>query len=98
MQGVQADFAATPVRVSTVSPGFAETEFSLVRFKGDAGKAKAVYEDVVALNAADCADSVLFCATRPAHVQIGEIVVWPTSQSVGGPALQRVGPTLGAPQ
>eukprot|EP00036_Acanthoecidae_sp_10tr_P011270 CAMPEP_0182927054 /NCGR_PEP_ID=MMETSP0105_2-20130417/13037_1 /TAXON_ID=81532 ORGANISM="Acanthoeca-like sp., Strain 10tr" /NCGR_SAMPLE_ID=MMETSP0105_2 /ASSEMBLY_ACC=CAM_ASM_000205 /LENGTH=277 /DNA_ID=CAMNT_0025064981 /DNA_START=33 /DNA_END=866 /DNA_ORIENTATION=- len=96
MRAVQSDLVETPVRVSVVSPGFAETEFSMVRFKGDADKAAGVYQDIVALTAADCADSVLFAATRPAHVQIGEIVTWPTNQAVGGVKLARVGPKLGA--
>ena len=64
--------------------------------KGDAEKACGVYNNIVALTAADCADSVLFAATRPAHVQVGEIIVWPTNQAVGGVSLARVGPTLGA--
>jgi NADP-dependent 3-hydroxy acid dehydrogenase YdfG len=96
MRAVQSDFVDTPIRVSVVSPGFAETEFSLVRFKGNADKAGSVYKDIVALTAADCADSVLFAATRPAHVQVGEIIVWPTNQAVGGVSLSRVGPNLGA--
>lgn len=96
MRAVQSDLIGTPIRVSTVSPGFAETEFSLVRFKGDDERAAGVYKDILALNAADCADSVVFVATRPAHVQIGEIIVWPTNQAVGGVSLARVGPSLGA--
>eukprot|EP00041_Stephanoeca_diplocostata_P008883 m.132984 g.132984 ORF g.132984 m.132984 type:complete len:281 (+) comp17517_c0_seq2:134-976(+) len=97
MRAVQSDLCSTPIRVSTISPGFCESEFSLVRFKGDADKAKSVYNDIVALTPADCADAVIYAATRPAHVQIGEIVVWPTNQAVGGVNLSRVGESLGAP-
>jgi len=96
MRGVQSDLGKTPVRVSVVSPGFVETEFSLVRFKGDAEKAAAVYTDFVPLSAADCADSVLYCATRARHVQVSEVVIWPTNQDAGAPALHRVGEALGA--
>jgi 3-hydroxy acid dehydrogenase/malonic semialdehyde reductase len=70
--------------------------FIRLRFKGDEKRAGSVYENIVALTAADCADSILFVATRPAHVQVGEIIVWPTNQAVGGVSLSRVGPALGA--
>ena len=91
----------TPIRVTCISPGFAETEFSLVRFeaKGEDGAkdaAASVYKDLVALTAADIADQIVYSATRPAHVQIADIICWPTNQA--GPAnIARVGPSLGAP-
>jgi NADP-dependent 3-hydroxy acid dehydrogenase YdfG len=70
-----------PVRVTEVSPGLAETEFSLVRFAGDAEKAKAVYRGMTPLTAEDVADCVVWAATRPSHVNVDEIVVRPRDQA-----------------
>jgi len=70
-----------PVRVTEVAPGLAETEFSLVRFGGDAEKAKGVYRGMTPLSAEDVADCVAWAATRPAHVNIDEIVVRPRDQA-----------------
>ena len=69
------------VRITTVDPGIVETEFSLVRFGGDEERARSVYEGLQALLPADVADAVLWAVTRPAHVNIGEIVLWPTDQA-----------------
>jgi 3-hydroxy acid dehydrogenase / malonic semialdehyde reductase len=79
-ESLRLDLVGTPLRVSSVDPGMVETEFSLVRFHGDAGRAKKVYEGLVPLTAADVADAVLYCATRPAHVNIGDIVMTCTAQ------------------
>lgn len=74
------ELAQTPIRVTEIDPGAAETEFSLVRFKGDVERAKAVYNHQQPLIAADIADTVLFALTRPAHVNIAQIVLYPTDQ------------------
>lgn len=75
------DLLGTKVRVSSVDPGLSETEFSIVRFRGDQEKAKNVYAKMTPLKAEDIADAVLFCATRPPHVNINEIILMPTDQS-----------------
>lgn len=79
-RGLRMDLADTPVRVIQISPGMTETEFSLVRFKGDKARADKVYEGMQPLSGQDVAEAALFALTRPAHVQVGEIVLWPTNQ------------------
>lgn len=70
-----------PVRVTEVSPGLVETEFSLVRFEGDRERAASVYDGMTPLTATDVADCIAWAATRPAHVNIDEIVVRPRDQA-----------------
>jgi NADP-dependent 3-hydroxy acid dehydrogenase YdfG len=70
-----------PVRVSEVDPGMVETDFSLVRFGGDAERARAIYEGVDALRPQDVAECIRFIATRPSHVDIDEMVVRPRDQA-----------------
>lgn len=69
------------IKVSTISPGAAETEFSVVRFKGDTQKANATYDGYLPLKAEDVANSIYFMATQPAHVNIEEILILPTAQA-----------------
>ena len=77
------------IRVSTVDPGLAETEFSLVRFKGDATKAKKVYEGTNPLTAEDIAEILVWIASRPSHVNIDELVVKPVDQAAIGKVYRR---------
>jgi 3-hydroxy acid dehydrogenase/malonic semialdehyde reductase len=79
--GLRMDLSGTKIRVSTVDPGAVETNFSMVRFKGDAQRAAAVYQGMQPLTAEDVADAVVFCASRPAHVNISEVIIMPTDQA-----------------
>lgn len=80
-EGLKIDLLGTPIRVSSVDPGMVETEFSQVRFHNDTERAKRVYQGVTPLTGHDIAEIVLFCATRPAHVNISNLVVLPTDQA-----------------
>jgi 3-hydroxy acid dehydrogenase/malonic semialdehyde reductase len=77
------DLLGRPIRITTVDAGLVETEFSLVRFKGDAERAAAVYRGVDPMTAEDIADCVLFALTRPWHVNVDEIVVKARNQASG---------------
>lgn len=80
-KAMRLELNGTGVRVGTIDPGMAETDFSMVRFKGDPDKAAAVYAGVEALKADDVADAMLWVASRPAHVNIDEIVMKCTDQA-----------------
>ncbi|MDX1419424.1 MAG: SDR family NAD(P)-dependent oxidoreductase [Rubricoccaceae bacterium] len=79
--GLKMDLHGTPLRVSVVSPGLTETEFSLVRFEGDAARADAVYRDTRPLSAEDVADAILYCVQAPPHVNVQELLMQPRVQS-----------------
>lgn len=80
-EATKKDLHGTSVRVSMVSPGLVETEFSMVRFRGDREKADSVYQNMKPLVAQDIAEIVVFVANRPPHVNIMDTVVFPVSQS-----------------
>ena len=75
------DTLGTGVRVSSVDPGMVETEFSLVRFPGEAERAAGVYDGLEALRGEDVAEAVVFCATRPQHATVREMILMPTAQA-----------------
>ncbi len=80
-KGMRIDLLPHNIRVSSIAPGMVETEFSLVRFKGDKEKADQVYNGFEPLKAEDIADSLIFIATRPEHVSINDILIMPSAQA-----------------
>lgn len=80
-KSMRIDFNPYGIRVGQVAPGAAETEFSMVRFKGDEEKASKVYEGYIPLSADDIAEAVEFIVNRPPHVSISDIVIMPTAQA-----------------
>jgi NADP-dependent 3-hydroxy acid dehydrogenase YdfG len=80
-KSMRIDMLKNNIKVTLIEPGMAETEFSLVRFKGDEQKAKTVYKGIDALTADDIADVVYYCATLPDRLCINEIVITPTQQA-----------------
>jgi 3-hydroxy acid dehydrogenase / malonic semialdehyde reductase len=79
--GLREDVLGTPVRVTSVDPGMVETDFSLVRFRGDAERAATVYQGLTPLTPADVADAIVWSATRPAHVNISRVVMTSIDQA-----------------
>jgi 3-hydroxy acid dehydrogenase/malonic semialdehyde reductase len=86
---LRADLVAENIRVTCVEPGLAETEFSLVRFKGDAEKAKGPYAGLKPLGGEDIAEAVYWVATLPGHVNINTLELMPTNQAFGPFAFSR---------
>jgi len=80
-QGMRLDLLGTRVRCSSVDPGMVQTEFSEVRFHGDKAKADPVYRNFPPLQAVDIAETVLFCASRPPHVNIHDVLIMPQDQA-----------------
>ena len=83
-RALRLELLGTGIRVGTVDPGLAETEFSVVRFKGDRAGAKKVYEGMTPLSAEDIADILVWVASRPSHVNIDELIVKPVDQAAIG--------------
>jgi len=82
-KAMRIDLLPYHIKVSSVDPGAVETEFSIVRFKGDLERAKKVYEGFTPLTAADVAETIWFVASRPAHVNVNDILLMPTAQASG---------------
>jgi NADP-dependent 3-hydroxy acid dehydrogenase YdfG len=87
------DLMGTALRVSSVDPGAVETNFSKVRFKGDEARAAAVYEGMTPLQPDDVADAIVYCITRPPHVNVNEIIIMPTDQASATMMHRRTKPT-----
>ena len=81
--GLRIDLVDTPLRVTNIKPGLVETNFSVVRFRGDKEKADNVYRGIKPLNGDDIAEVVYFAASAPEHMQVAEILVMPTYQATG---------------
>ena len=79
--GLRQDLLGTPIRVTSIDPGAVETDFSLVRFRGDAARASKVYEGIVPLTAEDVADAIIWAVSRPPHVNISRVVMTPVDQA-----------------
>jgi NADP-dependent 3-hydroxy acid dehydrogenase YdfG len=80
-KGMRIDLNQHNIKVTSINPGMVETEFSIVRFKGDTERAKNVYRGMTPLTAEDVADVIWFAASRPAHVNVAEVLLLPTAQA-----------------
>jgi 3-hydroxy acid dehydrogenase/malonic semialdehyde reductase len=86
---LRADLLGKNIRVTSIEPGMAETEFSVVRFGGDAGQAGKVYNGIQALTAEDIANSIYWCITQPEHININRLEIMPTQQAFSPFAVHR---------
>ncbi|WP_316813206.1 SDR family NAD(P)-dependent oxidoreductase [Pedobacter heparinus] len=82
-KGMRIDLLPHGIKVTAIHPGLVETEFSIVRFKGDEGRAKKVYDGLEPLIADDIAEAIWFVVSRPAHVNINDMLIMPTAQATG---------------
>ena len=82
-KAMRIDLLPYGIRVTAIHPGMVETEFSIVRFKGDEARAKKVYDGFEPLVAQDIADAIWFAVSRPAHVNVNDMVIMPTAQATG---------------
>jgi 3-hydroxy acid dehydrogenase / malonic semialdehyde reductase len=80
-KAMRIDLLKNNIKVTSIAPGMVETEFSLVRFKGDKDRADKVYNGITPLEAEDIADAILYVVTRPAHVNINDMIIMPTAQA-----------------
>ncbi len=83
-KGMRLDLNDYNIKVSSVDPGLVDTEFSMVRFKGDNERAKTVYKGMTPLTATDIAEVILFILTRPSHVNIADLLILPSAQASAG--------------
>ena len=81
--GLRIDLVDTPLRVTNIKPGMVETNFSVVRFRGDKVKADNFYKGIKPLTGADIAETIYFAASAPEHIQIAEVLIMPTNQATG---------------
>jgi len=86
---LRADLLGKNIRVTNIEPGMAETEFSVVRFNGDQGKADNIYAGMQPLTATDIAEAIIWAVTRPAHVNVNRIEIMPTQQAFSPFAVSR---------
>jgi NADP-dependent 3-hydroxy acid dehydrogenase YdfG len=82
-KGMRIDLLPHGIKVTAINPGMVETEFSIVRFKGDENRAKKVYDGLEPLIAPDIADAIWYAVSRPAHVNINDMLIMPTAQATG---------------
>lgn len=82
-KGMRIDLLPHGIKVTAINPGMVETEFSIVRFKGDENRAKKVYDGLEPLIAQDIADAIWYAVSRPAHVNINDMLIMPTAQATG---------------
>lgn len=88
-EALRMDVLGHPIRVTNIEPGMVETEFSEVRYHGDKEKAAKVYEGMNPLKPQDIAETIVWCLARPLHVNIQELVIYPTDQAAVGPYVHR---------
>lgn len=88
-KGMRIDLLPHGIKVTAIQPGMVETEFSQVRFKGDEERAKKVYEGLEPLLAQDIADAIWFAVSRPAHVNINDMLIMPTAQASSTVAIRK---------
>ena len=89
-KGMRIDMLQHGIKVTSINPGMIETEFSVVRFHGDEDRAKKVYAGLTPLNAEDIAETIYWTASRPAHVNINELIIMPTAQATATNAVRKV--------